>query len=99
MEEKLIALVQGVPCKVGDTVYIICNYGNGAAIHKAVVSSIECVLGLNDEPTWRITFRETTENKTIFHHRVGFDDFGKMVFLSESEAKSAASKVLKVREV
>ena len=76
------------PCNVGDTVYIPWKYNGTNGI--AIVEVTHIVIGINSSFI-KTTF--TTDDDGFWLKFNGgvfdFDDFGKIVFLTEEEAKKA----------
>lgn len=74
-------LIVGLPCKVGDTVYAICENNS---VLKTQVMGFEYQNGV-----WAISTVNFNEHGIKNIHWFRFDVIGKTVFLTEQEAKEA----------
>lgn len=94
IEEYYIKKEQGklliIPCKPGDTVYVISNYSNykknGYEIIKAIVSNIRVK---DDCKTVSFTCRGKWKNQNPYIGNFTSNSVSKTVFLTEQEAKEA----------
>ncbi|MCI5892731.1 MAG: hypothetical protein MRZ66_04945 [Clostridiales bacterium] len=80
-------LLVRLPCKPGDTVYVIyCGYVTSA---KVMAVYIDCIGGMFD-----LKIKANTENSIVFENIIdgdnyAFNDIGKTVFLNREEAEQA----------
>ena len=74
------------PCKVGDTVYKVCDIGS---VHRNILEME--VLRIEMGSTSRICLK-TTKKHLFNFEQARFEDFGKTVFLTEEEAKAALER-------
>ena len=70
-----------LPCKVGDTVYLI----NDGKIYEATVYRIEYI----DHDQFGIATTVSARTQPSYSFGIRFDDFGKTVFFTREEAEAA----------
>lgn len=79
-----------LPCKIGDTVYII----RGEVVIVATVEAIhQWISG-----KWKLSVHTDKRNTHWVGYEVCFDDFGKTVFLTREEAEAALKREEKNNE-
>ena len=74
-----------LPCKVGDTVYCICN--NGHILTQTVTGFVF----QNGE--WKVAVYNINNHGYRNDHYISFEDFGKTAFFTCEEAKSALEEI------
>lgn len=82
-----------LPCKPGDTVYVISNYSNyrknNSEIIKAVVTTVRLK---NDGKTVMFSCRGKWKNQNPYIGNFVISSVGKAVFITEQEAREALDK-------
>ncbi len=75
------SLIVELPCKVGDTVYKVCDI---ESVHRQILEMEVLTIEMSNE---EVVYLKTKKKYLYNFGRVTFDDFGKTVFLSREEAE------------
>lgn len=88
MEEQGKLLI--LPCKPGDTVYVISNYSNSIKSDYEIIKAVVTTVRLkSDRKTVGFSCRGKWKNQNPYIGNFTSNSVGKTVFLTEQEAKEA----------
>lgn len=76
--------IQNIPCSIGDTIYKISH--KNLKINKWFVYGIQI---LDDKKGWFVIARNNKNKYKFYETKISFDDFGKTVFRTKSDAETA----------